>query len=272
MMPKYSALAKVVGDLLRTALRDGIESAQGAVEAKHTTIAGDVVTDTDFAVQDRLQTELIELLPDSTFIGEENFVPPDSLDDKPYWIVDPLDGTLNFSCDLPFFGASVALLVGGSPVVGAVYDYGSDTVYTAAANSGARANGTPFTWSAEMAARAPVGISSGYLAHCAADDAQSRAADIVGARYRIFGSQAVQLCWAAMGRLKMNINYEAKLWDDAAGWLICQEAGAAYAALGSDPLFPLLPGSPALAGENLLSVSGSPSLVTSYRDHRNKGL
>lgn len=272
MTPTYDAIAASVGDLLRAALRDGIAAAQGTVESKQTTVAGDVVTDTDFAVQDRLQTVLQDLLPDSTFIGEENFVAPDRLDDKPYWIVDPLDGTLNFSCDLPFFGASVALLVGGIPVVGVVYDYGSDTIYTAATGDGARANGKPFTWNAAMAARAPVGISSGYLAHCAADDARSGAAAVVGARYRIFGSQAVQLCWAAMGRLKMNINYEAKLWDDAAGWLICQEAGAGYAALGSDPLFPLLPGSPALAGENLLSVSGSSALVTSYRDHRNKGL
>ncbi len=271
MNHSYDALAATVGTLLRTALRDGIASAQGAVIDKHTTVAGDVVTDTDFAVQDRLQTVLVDLLPESEFIGEENFTAPETLDDKPYWIVDPLDGTLNFACDLPFFGSSVALLVGGTPVVGVVYDYGNDTIYSAALGHGAQANGTPFTWDGTMAARAPVGISSGYLAHCAPDDAQSGAANVVGARYRIFGSQAVQLCWAAMGRLKMNINYEAKLWDDAAGWLICKEAGAGYAALGSDPLFPLTRGSAALAGDNLLSVSGSPDLVTSYRDHRSKG-
>ena len=79
------------------------------------------------------------------------------------------------------------------------------------------------------------------------------------------------MCWAAAGRLRLNINYEAKLWDDAAGWLICREAGAGYAALGSDPLFPLDPGSAALAGGNLISVSGSPDLVTRYRALHHKG-
>ena len=266
-----SSLVRTLGPLLRNALRDGIRDAAGAVQAKQTTVAGDVVTDTDFAVQDRLQRELLALVPGSAFIGEENFAAPDRLDDRPWWIVDPLDGTLNFACDLPFFGASVALLSGGTPVVGVIYDYGSDVIYDAAAGHGARANGTAFTWDADRAARAPVGISSGYLAHCAADDATSGAAAIVGARYRIFGSQAVQLCWAAMGRLRLNINYEAKLWDDAAGWLICREAGAGHAAIGSDPLFPLVPGSPALAGDNLFSVSGHPDHVQDYRDLRAKG-
>jgi myo-inositol-1(or 4)-monophosphatase len=271
MQAAPETVAAALGPLLRAALRDGIRDAAGTVQAKQTTVAGDVVTDADFAVQNRLQHELIALVPGSSFIGEENFTAPARLDDCPLWIVDPLDGTLNFACDLPFFGASVALLVDGVPIVGAIYDYGSDVIYTAAAGHGAAANGTAFCWDADRASRAPVGISSGYLAHCAADDVISGAASIVGTRYRIFGSQAVQLCWAAMGRLKMNINYEAKLWDDAAGWLICKEAGAGYAALGSDPLFPLTPGSAALAGGNLFSVSGQPDLVQTYRDLRAKG-
>lgn len=271
MIPNTCKLALDLGDHLRAALRDGITTAQGKVQTKDTTIAGDVVTDTDFTVQDRLQTELLTLVHGSAFVGEENFKAPDRLDDRPYWIVDPLDGTLNFACDLPFFGASAALLIAGRPVVGAVYDHGNDTIYTAAAGHGAQANSAAFFWNPVLAARSPVGISSGYLAHCAPTDASNGGKALIGGRFRIFGSQAVQLCWAAMGRLKMNINYEAKLWDDAAGWLICQEAGAGYAALGSEPLFPLTSTSPALAGDNLFSVSGTPNLVRDYLHLRTKG-
>ena len=271
MSPGYDQIATALGPLLRGAVREGIAAARGQTRAKDTTVAGDLVTDTDYAIQDRLQTALTELVPGSSFIGEEDFTAREALDDSPHWIVDPLDGTLNFACQLPFFGASVALLVGRTPVVGVIYDYGADCVYDAIAGGGARCGGAPLVWDAALAARAPAGISSGYLAHMAPADALTGAADVVGPRFRIFGSQAIQLCWAAAGRLRLNINYEAKLWDDAAGWLICREAGAGYAALGSDPLFPLTPGAPALAGGNLISVSGSPDLVDRYRSLRHKG-
>lgn len=271
MTLSYAELAEATGALLRDVVRDCMRTAQGQIVAKDTTVAGDVVTDTDYAIQSRLQTALQAMVPGSVFIGEEDFSARDSLSDAPHWIVDPLDGTLNFACQLPFFGASVALLVGRVPVVGVIYDFGADSLYSGTAGGGAHCDGATLVWDSALAARAPVGISSGYLAHCAADDAQSGAAAIVGGRFRIFGSQAIQLCWAAAGRLRMNINYEAKLWDDAAGWLICKEAGAGYRALGSDPLFPLTPGSPALAGDNLISVSGSPELVHTYCALRQKG-
>lgn len=267
----HSRIAQALGPLLRGAVRDGIAAAKGQTRAKATTVAGDLVTDADYAIQNRLQTALTALVPGSSFIGEEDFTARDAVDDSPHWIVDPLDGTLNFASGLPFFGASVALLVERRPVVGVIYDHGADCLYDATAGGGARCDGVPFVWDAALAARAPAGISSGYLAHSAPADALSGAAAIVGPRFRIFGSQAIQLCWAAAGRLRLNLNYEAKLWDDAAGWLICREAGAGYAALGSDPLFPLVPGAPALAGGNLISVSGSPDLVTRYRTLHHEG-
>jgi len=204
MTQSYPAIAEATGTLLRRIVQDCIRTAQGRIVAKDTTVAGDVVTDTDYAIQSRLQAALKELIPDGVFIGEEDFAARHGLSDAPHWIVDPLDGTLNFACQLPFFGASVALLVNRVPVVGVVYDVGSDCLYTATAHGGARCGGAPLVWDAALAARAPVGISSGYLAHCAAEDAQSGAAKIVGERFRIFGSQAIQLCWAAAGRLRMN--------------------------------------------------------------------
>lgn len=272
MTQGYPNIAAAVGALLREVTGDCVRTAAHQIMDKDTTVAGDIVTDTDYAIQTRLEDALSALLPGSVFIGEEDFAARHSLSDAPHWIVDPLDGTLNFACQLPFYGASVALLINKTPVVGVVYDLGSDCLYQATTGGGAQCDGAPLVWDGTLAGRAPVGISSGYLAHCAQDDAQNGAADIIGARFRIFGSQAIQLCWAAAGRLRMNINFEAKLWDDAAGWLICQEAGAGYAALGSDPLFPLATGSSALAGHNLISVSGSPTLVNQYRALRHKGL
>lgn len=265
------ALATAVGDLLRDSLRDIIPKARGQVSAKETQVAGDVVTDTDFALQETLQAGLRRLLPEAGFIGEEGFEAMQALGDQPHWIVDPLDGTLNYACDLPFFGASIALIVEGMPVVGVVYDYGADTVFEAVAGQGARCNGAGMLWDAAMAQRSPIGISSGFLALMKGPEAARYNPDWLGSRFRIFGSQAVQLCWAAAGRLRLNINVEAKLWDDAAGILICQEAGADYAALAADPVYPLSPSSPALAGQSLFSISGAPELVDLCRRDFVKG-
>lgn len=240
--------------------------------AKDTEVAGDVVTDTDYAVQADLEEGLVDLVPHSRFIGEEGFEANGLISNDPYWIVDPLDGTLNFACDLPFFGASIALIESGQPTLGVIYDYGSDTLFTAVSGAGSLINGQPMRWNEDLAKRSPVGISSGFLERM--NDTESDInfhPDWLGSRFRIFGSQAVQLCWAAAGRLKLNINVEAKLWDDAAGALICREAGADYEALNAAPLFPLTRNATALAGQNLFSVSGSPEMVALCRREFKQG-
>lgn len=238
--------------------------AAGLVTAKPGDVAGDLVTEADTRAQARLHEGLSRLLPGSAFLGEEGYESQSALGDGPTWIVDPLDGTLNFACDLPFFGMSVALVEGRKPVLGVVHDIGSDTLFDAVADGPARRDGAAFQWSATRAMRAPVAISSGFLAETQADPARFRP-DWLGSRFRIFGSQAIQLCWAAEGRLRLNINREAKLWDDAAGALICARAGAGHAALACDPLYPLAPGSAALAGQSIFSISGDPDLVARSR-------
>ncbi len=255
-------LALAVGALCRKSVRHGIASARGDVQSKPSEIAGDLVTDTDLRIQEALECGLRDLAPELEFIGEEGFEARDRLSDTAHWIVDPLDGTLNFASGLPFFGASVALVEKGEPVLGVVYDYGEDAIYDAILDGRSRINGVEFKWNEAAATRGPVGISSGFLARMTEGTEGARfQPEWLGSRFRIFGSQAIQLCWAAAGRLRLNINVEAKLWDDAAGALICKEAGAGYAALQASPLFPLTANSPALAGESLFSVSGSANLV-----------
>lgn len=259
-----TTLADDIGTAMRRIVTEEIAEA-GTVVGKASDVAGDVVTQADFRIQARLFEALAALVPGSLVIGEEGFEAVDAIGATPAWIVDPLDGTLNFSCDLPFFGASVALVAQGAPVLGVVFDAASGTIWDATHDGPARCNGVAFTHDAEMAARAPIAISSGFLAEMGADPARF-ARGWLGARFRIFGAQAVQLCWAAQGRIRFNVNPEAKLWDDAAGALICTRAGAAHAALADDPFYPLRPGGAALEGRSIFSVSGSPDLVARARD------
>ena len=240
----------------------------GKVVSKHGEISGDVVTDTDFELQKLLQNSLFQLAPDALFLGEENYTLETDFTDKLFWIVDPLDGTLNYASGLPFYSVSVALVANGSPIIGVIYDIEHDVVFDAIKDGGARENNVLMHWDANLASKAPVGASSGYIARMLEKQKAQKAANPIdiGSRYRIFGSQAVQLCWAAKGALKLNINVEAKLWDDVAGSLICLEAGANYMSVTTEKLYPLNPTSGAAQGGNLFSVAGDPQLTNEFID------
>lgn len=250
-------LASETGDWLQRIVAEECAKAF-VVTGKVNDLAGDVVTQTDYHIQNRLQDVLQRLLPEADFVGEEEYASRNRLSDAPHWIVDPLDGTLNFASGLPFFGASVALVVGRMPVIGLVYDAGARCIYQATASGPALENGVSFRWNNDRAERAPVAISSGFLALMRSEPARY-GPSWLGSRFRILGSQAVQLCWAASGKLRLNINPEAKLWDDAAGALICERAGAAHASLEcGGALYPLQVGSPALQGHSIFSLAGHP--------------
>ncbi|MEX1122713.1 MAG: inositol monophosphatase family protein [Balneolales bacterium] len=254
-----SNLVRQVGEKVRLVLKEECQGI-GEIFTKDSSILGDLVTQTDFAIQTRLKSVLTYLLPKSEFLGEEGFQPHETMTSKPHWIVDPLDGTVNFASGLPCFGASVALIVERRAVLGVVYDHGNDKLYCGCEGVLPTCNNNAFIWDSARAARAPIAISSGYLA-LMRKKPQIYAPDWIGSRFRIFGSQAVQLCWVAGGLLRLNLNPEAKIWDDAAGALICECAGAGYAAYKSHPLYPLTDGSRALAGEDIFSIAGDPSLV-----------
>lgn len=184
----------------------------------------DLVTSIDLAMQARLEQELAALLPGSAVAGEEGFAAISG--DGPCWLVDPLDGTVNFVAGLPAYSVAVVLLVAGQPVLAAVYDLPQQDLYSAMAGRGAFLNGLPLQPRAHQARLAVV--SSGLLKDLArgAPDALT---ELLGAfKLRNFGSQALHLCYAAAGRVSLVASREAKGWDDLAGALIAQEAGLAY--------------------------------------------
>jgi len=226
-------------------------------------VAGDVVTNVDTEVQDALSAKLLALLPGSRFVGEEDFAGLPDPAAAPTWILDPLDGTYNFSREFPCFGCALALLIDGSPAIAVVYDGLADKIYDAAQGHGARYDGEALIYDPEKAKGAPAAISSGFmqLALENPDAGLLETVTAISGRLRVFGSQAVQLCWAAAGKLKVNVNVETKLWDDAAGWLIVQEAGAAHALASGADLFPLEAGGKAVSGKSLFSISGAPDAV-----------
>ncbi len=108
---------------------------------------GDLVTDADIASQRLIAARILRTFPDHTLLAEEEGVGPDP--SKPWrWVVDPLDGTINFAHGFPFWSVSIALEREGRLVVGVVHNPLTGETYSAAEGLGATLNGRPLRVSA----------------------------------------------------------------------------------------------------------------------------
>ena len=144
------------------------------------------------------------------------------------WVIDPLDGTINFLYGVPLFAVSIAAAVDGEIVAGAVVDMLRDEVFTGHRGGGARLDGEPIAVSSceslpdalvttGFSYRAEVRDLQGEVAH----RLLSRARDL-----RCFGSAALELCWVACARVDGYFQRDTEIWDRAAGAIIATEAGA----------------------------------------------
>jgi myo-inositol-1(or 4)-monophosphatase len=191
----------------------------------------DIVTDADVMAQ-RAIIEIIQArFPNHDILSEES--DPGSkgqaaVKGRPYtWIVDPLDGTTNYSRRLPCFCTSIALSHQGEVILGVVYDPLRDDLFRAERGKGADLNGESLRVSQiESLADALVGL----------DWARAQAEREVVAAWvarmalqvrtlRTLGAAALGLCYVAAGWLDVYFHFSLKAWDAAAGTLIVQEAG-----------------------------------------------
>lgn len=242
------------------------------ISSKQNETGYDVVTDVDIKVEaiviDALKKTCAKLLPktlskNTIYVGEENFVEMAQVSQQLIWVLDPLDGTLNFANGLPNYCISLGLIADGIPVLGIVIDVISGEIFDAINGNGARLNKKKITWNNQDDYKAPMTLSTGTIRWLLDNDCHNLLSDLfnMNGRLRLAGSQALQLCWAATGRLGININREARIWDDIAGALIAKEAGASYTRLDDNNIFNLQVGDQALAGEMLFSLCGDPKQI-----------
>ena len=197
---------------------------------------GSVVTEADLAAQSALAARLREIV-DGEFIGEEMTGAEQARawadGEHAAWCVDPIDGTSNFACGLPGFAISVALLRGGRPVLGVVYDPVRDEAFQAEAGQGAWLNALPLPLHRRdvRLRQAMAGIEFKRLDRALA---ATLTASTPYCSQRSYGSSALEWCYAAAGRFDVYLHGGQKLWDFAAGWLIFQQAGGHCASLDQD--------------------------------------
>jgi myo-inositol-1(or 4)-monophosphatase len=188
----------------------------------------DVVTRTDLDAEQLIRRMLADTTPGAGILGEEGGQTLTGEPGRLQWVVDPLDGTVNFLYSLPVIGVSVAAALDGDVVAGAVVDVLRDETFSASAGHGARLGGSPIEVSQCQALEQAL-VMTGFSYRA---DIRGRQGRIVGSLLpaardiRCFGSAALQLCWVGAGRADGYFERDIKVWDYAAGALIAREAGA----------------------------------------------
>ena len=185
----------------------------------------DIKLEIDVQVQELITKLLLEEFPEHALYGEEGIVGDQSSEHQ--WVVDPLDGTVNYFYGIPHFCVSIALRFRGEIMVGVTYDPIREEMWTGQKGEAPRLNGQAFHVSdrADLAeAVISVGLSKTGITIEAGLPVLQRM--IHRARKcRLLGSAALDMAYVACGRFDAYIEQGISLWDIAAGWLLIETAG-----------------------------------------------
>jgi myo-inositol-1(or 4)-monophosphatase len=190
----------------------------------------DLVSAVDLAVERHLREFLRRRTPEIGFLGEEEGRTGHSPD--LFWVLDPIDGTVNFVRGLPLCAVALALVSEGRPVLGVIDLPFLGSRYSAVTGGGAHLNGARLqVRSTDSLAEAVVAL--GDFAVGTGSDSRNRLRVAVAGRLasaalrvRMLGSAALDLAWLGEGLLDASIVLSNKPWDVAAGVVIAREAGA----------------------------------------------
>lgn len=235
LSPLLNLMIKAVRKASRGILRDFGEVTNLQISSK---TPGDFVSNTDTYVEKILKETLLEVYPDyGVYCEESGHIEPKNGSDC-VWIIDPIDGTINFIHAIPYFAISVALLKGDDIVASVVYNPVSNEMYYAEKGKGAfalmptgvvrlRASGrkkmdTALIGSNALSDPKSFGLISKVLNH------------VSSVRYT--GSIALGLVEVAAGKFEGYITAQFNVWDIAAGMLLVKEAGGSVTSLGGDKI------------------------------------
>ena len=185
-----------------------------------------LVTEADHASEKAILDVIRKNYPDHFILSEE--VGEIKQDSEYKWIIDPIDGTVNFAHGIPICCVSIAVERNGEMVLGAVYAPFMNELYVAERGKGATLNDKKITVSNEssvLKACLVTGFPYTYL------DMPNGPLEVFerfirkGIPVRRLGSAAIDLCWVACGRFDGFYEHKLEAWDSAAGFLIVEEAG-----------------------------------------------
>lgn len=207
----------------------------------------DLVTDADLASQQAIREVLQPAFNGYLFVGEEQgeHDPPDrvrrgELDAPPCWVVDPLDGTVNYVHRLQSFAVSIGLHAQGKMCLGVVYDPITEELFTAVDGQGAQCNGQP-VWASPCQELREALVACSFPAGVQVSDPEvARFLRVLEQcrSLRRLGSCALNMCYVASGRLDAYWATTVSAWDSAAGIVIARESGAVLTGYDGSTLDP----------------------------------
>ena len=236
MLDQLIAVVRRAGDMIRDA--HDIEK-----DTHEKNGAADLVTKYDVAVQAFLQRELLALVPEADFLGEEG--EHETLDKPWVFVVDPIDGTTNFVRHMHHSNIAVALVHEGCVAYGVVYNPFTEEMFAARRGGGAFLNGRPIHVSDRDMSHAITLCGSTIYDRRFTDRSFSlmRRLYDLGLDFRRFGSAELDVCYVACGRAEVFFECRLSPWDYAAGSLILTEAGGKITRLDGSPIDPYRGGS-----------------------------
>ncbi len=236
MLDRLIAVVRRAGDMIRDA--HDIEK-----DTHEKNGAADLVTKYDVAVQAFLQRELLALVPEADFLGEEG--EHETLDKPWVFVVDPIDGTTNFVRHMHHSNIAVALVHEGCVAYGVVYNPFTEEMFAARRGGGAFLNGRPIHVSDRDMSHAITLCGSTIYDRRFTDRSFSlmRRLYDLGLDFRRFGSAELDVCYVACGRAEVFFECRLSPWDYAAGSLILTEAGGKITRLDGSPIDPYRGGS-----------------------------
>ena len=222
-----------------------------------------IVTEADVAADRLIAAELAVHFPGDAILSEE--LAPTSAAARPglaprTWVIDPLDGTTNFSLGVQHWGVSIARCDERGPDIGVLFFPALGELYVASRGAGATMNGARVHVRVPSASR-PVGM----LACCARTPRLYHVN--LPMKVRVFGSAAYTLVCVARGSAAMGMETRPKLWDLAAGWCVVEEAGGVVETLDGSRPFPLVADCAYADRSFPIVAAASAGLLAQAREH-----
>lgn len=225
------AVALEAGDLARRRRAEGVR-----IAASKSTLA-DIVTEADREVEALIRERLAAERPGDGFLGEESDATTGTTGTT--WVVDPIDGTVNYASGMPSYGVSIAAVREGEALAGVVRAPALGETFVAARGEGSFVEADGARESLRVSSEHPAGalIATGFgydPATHAGDIATVQAIMPIARDVRRIGAASIDLSYVAAGRLDAYFERGLKPWDVAAGALIVAEAGGAVLTLAAD--------------------------------------
>jgi myo-inositol-1(or 4)-monophosphatase len=209
--------ARAAGEMLRHQFQQPLRVSSSA--------AHDIKLEIDVRAQDLITESLLKKFPEHALYGEEGIVGDQKSDHQ--WVVDPLDGTVNYFYGIPHFCVSIALRFMGEIIVGVIYDPMREEIWATQKGGQSTLNGKPFRVS-ERADLAEAVISVGLSKTGVTIEAGLPLLQEMvhrARKCRLMGSAALDMAYVACGRFDAYIEQGISLWDIAAGWILVENAG-----------------------------------------------